>query len=112
MVKHFQTTCWLLPTNSLSVLDRFKGLALKELIKIYSVLLNYFCVESTLVNTTTQSLLLYLLWRHPLVLTSPSSIERFCEIYRPLKNDIFKLGFTWYDCYLPSILEKQMFISK
>ena len=53
MVKHFQTTSWLLPTNSLSVLDRFKGLALKELIKIYSVLLNYFCVESTLVNTTT-----------------------------------------------------------
>ena len=53
MAKHFQTICWLLPTNSLSVLDRFKGLALKELIKIYSVLLNYFCVESTLVNTTT-----------------------------------------------------------
>ena len=31
MVKHTQTICWVLPTNSLSVFDHFVGLALKEL---------------------------------------------------------------------------------
>ena len=33
MIKHTQTTCWLLPTNSLSMFDHFKGLAIEGLTK-------------------------------------------------------------------------------
>ena len=41
MVKRTQTICWLLPTNCLSVSDRFVGLALKVLRTIQKNLLHF-----------------------------------------------------------------------
>ena len=38
MVKHSQTICRLMPTNCFSVFDHFVGLAFKELIRLFLLL--------------------------------------------------------------------------
>ena len=46
MVKHFQTICRQIATNFLSVFDHFVRLALKSLIDIFTILLDYVLRES------------------------------------------------------------------
>ena len=53
MIKHTQTTCWLLPTNCLSVCDHSVGLALKGLKSGQLMIPNYLVLTFKTTSKTT-----------------------------------------------------------